>query len=189
MALIEGTTAGFVIVAPTGDPSGTNDGTMDGNSRAQLVTSPAGATKITEVGWYCINSTQESNFEMGLYDTTGTDGQAGALLNVSRTNAKGTTSGWKTISVDWTISESTDYWIAVQLDETPIIGTTINYEGGGLGAGTQYDLTNGSITLSDPADTASYNYVGGLIAVYAVYTLQKTIQGLQTIQGVSSITL
>ena len=44
-------------------------------------------------------------------------GEPNLLLSVSRTNAKGTTgSAWKKATVDFTISPSTVYWIAIQLD-------------------------------------------------------------------------
>ena len=51
MAVVLGTSSGFVTVAPTADPAGT-DVIIDGASVVTKDTSPATAVKITEIGWY-----------------------------------------------------------------------------------------------------------------------------------------
>ena len=63
MALVIGTNCGFVTEAPVADPEG-SDVRIDILSRAQKHVAPAGATKITEIGWYCGRATEEENFEV-----------------------------------------------------------------------------------------------------------------------------
>jgi len=127
MAVILGTNAGFVTVAPVADPNGA-DGTCDNYSTAQKDTSPATALKITEVGWWCDAATEESNFEVGLYSHNAGSNKPATRLYVDDTNAKGTGTGWLRVTVDWTIDPDTIYWIAVQLDNTAT-ASKINQEG------------------------------------------------------------
>lgn len=118
MALVLGNNCGFVAAAPVADPDDANF-TCDYSDRLVRDTSPVGADTITEVGWWCDNATEEANFEVGLYDDdTGNDDPQN-LLEVDRTNAKGLGSGWKAVvGLNWSISASTLYWIAFQLDNT-----------------------------------------------------------------------
>lgn len=124
MALVKGTNCGFVTTAPTSDPQGGGGGTMDYYSYANKDTTAAGVTKITEIGWWCNNATEAANFEVGLYSHDSGANKPLNRIHVDATNAKGTTSGWKTVSVDWAVSANTTYWIAVQLDNTPTATTT-----------------------------------------------------------------
>ena len=117
MAVVIGTNAGFVTVAPVADPGG-DAGTCDNYSTAQKDTSPVGMTKVTEVGWWCDAATEESNFELGLYSHNAGSDKPDTRLYVENINAKGTGTGWLSVVVDWDISESTVYWIALQLDNT-----------------------------------------------------------------------
>ena len=133
MALVLGTNCGFVTVAPTTDPS---DGAkiMDAVTWGIRDTTPAILTKITEVGWYCDNATAtNANFEVGLYSHDAVNNCPGALLFSDIVNEKGTTAGWKTVTVDWDIVPETIYWIAVQLDNTSS-QTNTNYTGGAQGS-------------------------------------------------------
>ena len=164
MALVLGTNCGFVTTAPTSDPTALET-QIDNFARVTKDISPAAAVKITEIGWYCSNATQESNFEVGLYAADGAvvPGEAGTLLEVARTNAKGTGAGWKTVTVDWTISPSTSYWLGVQLDNTATntlidVATT-----GGLG----WDVVTVS-TLPNPFGGGVFteNFI---VAIYAVW--------------------
>jgi len=127
MALVEGTNCGFVTVAPVDDPAGDTAVGIDSYGDVSKFTSPATAVKITEIGWWCDNATEESNFEVGLYAADGAvvPGEAGTRLYVDNTNAKGTSAGWKKVTVNWDISPSTAYWFAVQLDNT---ATTTNID-------------------------------------------------------------
>jgi hypothetical protein len=159
-AVVVGTNCGFVASAPVADPSGS---TVDfsADSRAMKDTSPAGATSISEIGWWCDTATDECNYEVGIYDHNATDDLPYERLFVDATNAKGTDAGWKTVAVDWAISAETIYWIAVQCDVST--GTDIDY-GAGLGRNARQD---GASTLSDPWPTAVTSTAG--FAIYAKY--------------------
>ena len=164
MALALGTNCGFVETAPVDDPAGAGNHTMDGYARAIKDTSSATAAKITEVGWWCDNATEEANFEVGLYDDD--SGSAGDLIHVERTHAKGTSSGWKKATgLNWVISSDTIYWIAVQLDNT---ATTTQENYGSHAGGPYYDYLTGVSTLPDTFSgiTGSANYI---ISIYAVW--------------------
>lgn len=179
-ALVEGTNVGFVTVAPTTDPAATALTNSDNEARAGKFTAPADAVKVREIGWWCNNATEAANFEVGLY----TDNGAGAtsvavtlLSGVSRTNAKGTTAGWKSSSVDIDITPGTIYWIAFQLDNTATTTETDGQTGGGRrgrdGAGTATLAT--TWTEAGAADS--------LVAVYAVYTTSTTTLNDATINA------
>ena len=150
MAIVKGTNAGFVTAAPSGDPGGINY-QMDYYVWAIRDTSPATAVKITEVGWYCDNATEEAKFEVGLYDDDGANAPDN-LLHSDTTNAKGTDAGWKRVTgLDWVIIGSTIYWIAVQLDNT---ATTTNSVYSSL----EYEHGDASqSTLLDPWGTSSHS--------------------------------
>ena len=173
MALIEGTNCGFVTEAPTADPYGSAY-VSDNKSIAGLFTSPATAAKIVEIGWYCDNATEEANFEVGLYSDEG-NSEPETRLYVDDTNAKGTGAGWKTVSVDWSISGSTDYWLAVQLDNTAT-ATNWNYTNPGNGAA----YLNGSSTLPSDWGTSDETYAsyGGIYAVWEAAAGGVTFGGI-----------
>lgn len=117
MVLIKGFDAGFIRDSPSADPLGNAALFIDTRALYTQDTSSATATKITEMGWWCDNATEESNFEVGLYTENGN--APDTRLNVETTNAKGTTAGWKSVvGLNWNISASTTYWLAVQLDNT-----------------------------------------------------------------------
>lgn len=159
MAVVNGVNMGFVITAPTVDPEGDGQGAQN----QQLVTrdtSQSDATTITEVGWWCDTATEEGNFEVGLYDNDGTAGAAGTLLQVERTNAKGTTAGWKTVSVSWSISSSKEYWIGMQLDNGE---TTFTNRGG---TGVARDVISAA-TLEDPFNGGAFS-TGNGFTIYAL---------------------
>lgn len=161
MTLVVGTNIGFVAVAPVGDPDGGLSIGFDNSARTFKDTSPSNAGAITEIGFYVNNATEEANFEVGLYSDVG--GNATTLLFSDKTNAKGTGAGWKVVSgLDWAISPSTPYHIAIQLDNT---STTTNFDAEGTGTGL-VDSDVGEATL--PATwTASPN--DGKYSIYAVY--------------------
>ena len=124
MAVVKGTNAGFVSEAPVADPGGTSPGSkVDNLHSAMKDTSPIGSGKITEIGFWCDNATEEANFEVGLYSHNVGEDKPATRLYVDNTNAKGTGAGWKTVVVDWEIDPETIYWIAVQVDNT---ATTTN---------------------------------------------------------------
>ena len=163
MAVVVGTNAGFVSEAPSSDPGGSQSLGADNYSRTQLDTSPADSIRITEVGWWCDNATEAANFEVGLYAPDGDGGDPGTRLYVDATNAKGTTAGWKSVSVDWEIDANTAYWIAFQLDDTST-GTNLDSswnESDGFGG------QDGDTSLSNPYGSCNSNTFLTL-AIYAV---------------------
>lgn len=168
MAVVLGTSSGFVTVAPTTNPDGGSTSQIDTRAWVTKDVSPATAARITEVGWYCEAATEEANFEIGLYAADGAvvPGEAGTLLEVSRTNAKGTTAGWKVVTgLNWTISSSTSYWLGLQLDDT---ATNTFWRGeatGGLGT----DGLTSQTTLPDPFGGGALVDVDAMIAIYAVW--------------------
>ena len=173
MALVLGTNCGFVTTAPTSNPSSSTTPT-DFQANAIRDTSPSDVIKITEIGWWCNNATQAANFEVGLYSDTGND-EPEVRLFVDNTNAKGTTGEvWKTVAVDWTISASTVYWIAFQLDNTATatIGSFSSFGGSGY---SRHSLSDSSL----PADwgTAQFTDTDGQLGVYA---LVETAAGTNT---------
>ena len=116
MAITEGVNMGFVTTAPTSDPEGTSSYSMWDRAFAHNSTSPPSSSKITEIGFYVENTGyDDTEIEVGLYENDG--GAPGNRLFVSSTSQTGTTAGWKVINgLNWSISASTVYWIAVQGD-------------------------------------------------------------------------
>jgi hypothetical protein len=165
MALVKGTNCGFVTVAPTVDPAGTASQVIDTVSRAFRDTAPAGAIKITEIGWYCVGASEETNFEVGLYSDDSGSGVPLNRLFVDTTNAKGTGLGWKTVTVDWEITSGTVYWLGVQVDNTAN-PTVIDRTASG-GDAQSFMLTQTS--LANP--WLSGGVQAYLYAIYAVYEL------------------
>ena len=162
MALTKGTNCGFVINAPTGDPTGSNF-FCDTGARAVKDTAPTGALKINQIGWWCDNATEEANFEVGLYSHNAGTNLPNALLNVSRTNAKGTGAGWKNVTVDWAITAGTIYWIAWQLDDTTTT-TDANYT---TTTGEKTSFDDNVTTLGDPYQSdSSFAELEGIYARY-----------------------
>lgn len=178
MALVLGESSGFVTVAPTADPTGSNT-TIDGSSCVTKDTSPAGAVKITEIGWYRGSGTNGANFEVALYAADGATvpGEAGTRLFVSNTNSS-TSGGWITVAVDWAISASTAYWLGFQMDAHTGNSTIDTATTGGSGS----DLLASQTTLNNP-------YGGGAIAqaagMYAIYALVQLSSAIKTVQGLA----
>ncbi len=165
MALVLGTNCGFCAVAPSSNPSGASGYTADNNARALKVTSPAGAVKITEIGWWCRDATEETDFELGIYDHhSGTD-LPDALIAKTAPTAKGTIGGvWKSVAVDWEIEGNTIYWIALQVDNTPS-----NTKWDGTNTGGQRDSSKwGETTLLASWGTSDGTYAN-LLSIYVVY--------------------
>lgn len=164
MAVVKGTNGGFVTVAPTDDPAGTA-GVNDQYALAQKDVSASDAVSVTSMGWWCDTASEESNFELGIYSHDATNNKPNVLLDgASQTNAKGTTAGWKVSSVNITITGSTTYWIADQLDNTTTT-TNIDYS---TSTGDIYKY-QAIISLPKPwaADTG---FSDRILAIYAVYT-------------------
>ena len=159
MAVVLGTNAGFVTEAPVADPEGSKR-TIDNNREATKDTSSATAGKITEVGWYCPDATEESNFQIGLYAHDAGDDKPAARLYVDDTNAKGTEAGWKTVAVNWSIDTETIYWLAITVVDTATT-TYIDYVASG-----RFSTYSGH-TLPNPWGTSNEGTVTH--AIYAVW--------------------
>jgi len=164
MALVKGTNCAFVAAAPSGDP-GEAMVFMDDTAWGMKDTLPAGASKVTELGWWCDGATPESNYEMGIYTHNVGDDNPEAIVGVERTNAKGTSTGWKRVTgLNIAVSAETVYWIGLQLDDTsPGTGCDTVDD-----AGEKIDKKIAQTTLADPWG-ASDNTYGKMAAIYAVY--------------------
>ena len=185
MALVKGTNCGFVTVAPTAIPDGAGNLVPDNISTALKDTTPAGDIRITEIGWFSTNATQEANFEVGIYDHNVGDNNPESLLGgVSRTNAKGTDEGWKVVSgLDIRLGGGVDYWIAFQLDNTPT-GTVLEFD---ADAGEKTDTIAAQTTLIDTWGVSSTTDAG-LCAIYAVVEIVPTSnpnEGTVSTKGIS----
>ncbi len=165
MALVVGTNIGFVTVAPIADPTG-NIEYADYRVRGFKATSPAGAVKVVEIGWWCDNPTQAANFEVGIYSHNSENDEPENLLDgASRTNAKGTDAGWKFVTgLDISIDPETIYWITFQLDNT---ATTTNMN--------KQTLVGEKTAYESPATTLRDIFVidgstsGNAYSIYAVW--------------------
>jgi len=162
MAVVKGVNCGFVEVAPTDDP-GASTMWVDDFASAFKDVAPAEALKVTEIGWWCNNATQAANFEVGIYNHDAIGDSVTTVVGWDKTNAKGTTSGWKRVSgLNIPIIGGTTYWIALQVDSTAT-RTQGNWSSDG-----QRWVIKTAATLTDP-----WGVQGGvnttLVAFYAVW--------------------
>lgn len=167
MAVTLGTNSGFVLTAPSTDPAAT-DNTVDGLSLVTKHTSPAGAIKITEIGWYRGAGTNTANFEIGLYSDSA--GVADALLYVDRTNSS-SVQGWITVSVDWTITPNTPYWLGLQMDAHTGSSSVDGATSGGDGR----DFLTAQTTLPNPFGGGAVAGADDMYAIYALYQSAPTV--------------
>ena len=169
MAIVLGTNAGFVTVAPTNDPGGTTSGFAIADTNVMRDTTPSNAVKITEVGFWLDGASTDANFEMGIYAADGAvvPGEAGTLLHVDRTNSLGTSSGvWlRVTNLDWAIDSDTIYWIGMQTDNDAI---TSNFATSGLAG---YDRLNAA-TLPNPFNGGAIRDSDAGWTFYAVVELE-----------------
>lgn len=165
-AVVEGTNAGFLTTAPSTDPEALSV-VIDNAVISPKFTSPADAVRITEIGWWCANTSEESNFEVGLYAHNSSTDAPYTRLYVDNTNAKGTGIGWKVVnSLTWDISGSTVYWPAVQVDNTAT-ATRTNYA---TTVGTRRALKASETTLNNPFSAGATMTNDRLVAIYLIYT-------------------
>lgn len=176
MAVVLGTSSGFVTAAPSADPNGTGV-TIDGSSVVTKDTSPANSVLITSVGWYRATGTNAANWEIALYSESA--GVASTRLSVDATNSNAA-SGWLTAAVSWAITPNTAYWLAVQMDAHTGSSTIDSAASGGAGS----DVLTSQTTLNDP-------YGGGAVAdadgMYAIYALVAVISAAVTGTATASI--
>jgi len=167
MAVALGTNSGFLETSPTADPYGTAI-SVDNVGIAVKDTSPATAVKVTEIGWWCNNATEEANFDVALYDhNTGSDKPGNVVCSIEADNAKGTDAGWKKVTgLNITINSSTIYWVGVQLDDTPT-ATQGDYTTVGSPARDSWEPQE--TALEDPWYPDSGQYANDTDAIYAVW--------------------
>ncbi len=175
MALTLGVNSGFVTVAPTADPNETGT-TIDGSSVVTKHTSPAGATKITSIGWYRASGTNAANWEIALYSDSA--GAAGARVAVDNTNST-TSAGWVVTAVDWAISGSTAYWLALQMDAHTGSSSVDGAAAGGAGS----DILTSQTTLADPYGGGAVADADGMYAIYALVQITHPTSGTLTGPG------
>jgi len=127
MALVKGTNCGFVTVAPVADPAASNE-VLDTRAHGLKDVAPAGAVRVTEIGWWCDTASEAADFDVGIYSHDAVNDRPNVLIGSSVNNPKGLTAGWKVISgLNIAITPGTIYWIGVQLDDTAT-ATNHNYQ-------------------------------------------------------------
>jgi hypothetical protein len=161
VAIVLGTSSGFVTTAPTADPTGSSAFVIDGLSTVTKDTSPANPVRIIEIGWWRDAGTDAANWEIGLYSEAA--GVADALLEVDRTNST-TTTGWTRKTVNWSISTSTAYWLALQMDAHTGNSSVDIQSTGGVGR----DAISGATTLNNPYGGGVVANAVGMVALYAL---------------------
>lgn len=169
-AVALGTNAGFVSSSPTADPGGTGD-YADNSALAVKDTAPPTATTVTEIGWWCDNATQETNYEVGIYTWDAGNTRPGSLIaGASLTNAKGTGAGWKKVTgLSIAVTAGTAYAIAVQIDDT---STTTNLDFS-ASAGNTLNYKDGATTFTDPWG-ANATVPNRIYSIYAVWSAGGT---------------
>ena len=164
MALVKGVNCGFLLAggSPSADPGGAEESEISALIRLTKDTAPAGATKVTEIGWWCSGISEEANFEVGLYDDVAAEPE-NLLAGASQTNAKGTTAGWKKVTgLNIAITAGTTYWAAAQVDNT---ATTTNMDRDAT-TGTENGAAKAATTLVNPI--VSPTVFESVYAIYAV---------------------
>ena len=181
MALVLGTNCGFVTVAPEADPDGTAT-TSDAYARAIKHVAPEGATSITEIGWWNDTTSITTNFEVGLYSHDAGNDKPLNRLYIDETHDKGDTAGWKTVAVDWEITEGTIYWIAIQIDQHTG-DTKIDYTN--AGAPSRASAVSAA-SLANPWTGGGFENAGYNLSIYAVYDTITYSELAGTIAGIGA---
>ena len=166
MAVVSGTSAGFVSSQPINDPVGDAGYDDKGNYIMGVQdTSPAGTNSVTDMGWWVETTGEDGNFEVGIYSNDDTGPDPNVLLASNTTNSKGTTAGWKRSTVSYGLTENTPYWICVQVDDT-ITAIKPNYS---TETGTYAVNVDSKTTLPAEWPGAGTNS-NTAFAVYALYS-------------------
>lgn len=171
MVLTEGTNAGFVTATPSGDPA-VGTPIVDDFAFAGKFVSPKWAGRVTEIGWWCEDATQEADFEVGIYTHNIIDDEPETLIAKSAPTAKGTTGGeWKRVTgLNIFITENTTYWIAVQLDNT----ASTTDSGWREAIGHKTARISGATSLPSPWGTSD-NTEAFLVSFYAIWEVAELI--------------
>jgi len=168
-AVVDGTSAGFVTVAPTDNPAGSG-GPLDTYSAATKFTAPASGGTISSMGWWCDNATEADEYQLGIYSHDAGNNKPNLLLASSGDMAKGTTAGWKTGTVAYGFTGNTVYWLAAQLDDTATV-TNIDYT---TNASYKEDYRGSSTELLATWGTST-GTLGRILSIYALYTSTANI--------------
>ena len=161
MALTLGVNSGFVTTAPVSAPTAAGAPTIDGSSMVTKDTTSSTPMRITSIGWYRSAGTNGANFQIGLYSDSA--GVADALLSVDATNSS-TSTGWITVAVNWSISPSTPYWLALQMDAHT--GTSLFPRD--ISGGSGFDILTAQTTLNNPYGGGTVAQPTGMAAMYAL---------------------
>ena len=164
MVVVKGTNAGFVTEAPIADPGGFP---LACYARAIAIkdVSPAGAGKVTEIGWWCDDAPEDVNFEVAIYNHDVGNDLPEDIVGSDKTNALGAEAGWKRVTgLNIVIIGGTIYWLAVQVDFISD-ATKIDYTSDGERSSTD---DTASTTLTDPWSHTADAF-SSIKAIYAVY--------------------
>ena len=163
MAIVTGTNAGFVTVAPSVDPEG-SVAEISGRANGVRFTSPAGTNHIIELGWYqAIGTNPANDWAMGLYDDDAGNNRPGNIIGSVAGTLDATTEGWFSAATDIALTASTIYWLVVQTD-----GTGNRYDFASSG-GTRLVIDSGHTELPDPypaPDTALNDHNAAFYALW-----------------------
>lgn len=192
MAVVIGVSAGFVTTAPSSNP-GDASVDMDGFSRATRDTSPSGAETVTEIGWYSTTPSGDGNYEVGIYTDDAINDEPEAVvgsLDTSNTKAAGATRWEVATGLNISISPSTIYWVAVQLDDVAGGARTQWADDSGTGSifvgTTETALPDPTWNIGGTYDSSSANAIYAKVTVaapLAPYTSMNVGDDWKSISG------
>jgi len=166
MALTEGTNCGFCASAPTADPGAGTETVIDNRNWLSKFTTPAGCTTISELGFYIMSTTHSAvAYKIAIYThNSGSDAPQDLVGSIQTgQNLTGSTAGWyKYTGLNISVSESTIYWLGVEVaDSSNDAKTWRDTETDGR--------IGGADPLSDPISNFSAFDNGVSCAFYAKY--------------------
>ena len=162
MAIVTGTNAGFVSIAPSVDPDG-NSSDIANRANGVKATSPTGDYKVTELGWYQPNPANGAfDWEMALYSDDAGNNRPNVIIGSKITGTlTASTEGWNSGAVDISLSSATTYWLVVQVDGG-------NYDAAASG-GLYLSILVSQTTLPSPYGPPTVNIINNNAAFYAKY--------------------
>jgi hypothetical protein len=176
MSLGKGTNCGFVTAAPTADPDGVS-GAIDTYAHSFKDVAPAGAVRVTEIGWWCDTATEAADYDVAIYTHDAVNNRPDAFVGSALNNAKGLTAGWKVVTgLNIAVTPGTTYWLGVQLDDTSPT-TRANFADS---VSNKQDWKTAQTSLPDPWGASSTS-LARLFAVYAIVELGASDAGFMTL--------
>jgi hypothetical protein len=168
-AIVKGTNSGFVTSSPSGDPGGGSSVVSDNAAIAIKDTTPAGAVSVTEAGWFKHSGVTNSNFEMGIYSHDAVNDEPNALLAGADQTTTSVNNSWNVATgINTTVSGSTTYWIAMQLDDT-VNSQSMDRN---TEAAARFSRYTGVSTLADPWPDSATEATSAIHAMYAKVNIQ-----------------